>query len=168
MTGGLGAYINEKEAAVFRGILADSVVFRNLSAEVVGRILKQGLVLEAKKDDLVFFERMPGGIGLYLVLEGKIDIFRSASSGAGADAQIRLNTLKTGQCFGEYSLLDGASATSASAKAVESSRLFFLPRGQFLRLTDDDPVTGKIIYRNLLLFLIERLRQKDAEMHGTP
>lgn len=162
MTGGLGAYLNEKEAAAFRGILEGSVVFKGLPQDVIGRILEQGMILEAKQGDLVFFEHMPGGIGLYLVLEGKVDIFRSSKAEDGKEDQIRLNTLKPGQCFGEYSLLDGSS-TSASAKATESSRLFFLPRSKFLKLTDNDPVSCKTIYRNLLLFLIQRLRQKDAE-----
>lgn len=165
MTGGLGTYLNDKEAAAFRSILEGSVVFKGLPQEVTGRILKQGMILEAKQGDLVFFEHMPGGIGLYLVLEGMVDIFRSASTEDGREDQIRLNTLTPGQCFGEYSLLDGSS-TSASAKAVQSSRLFFLPRGQFLRLIDADPATGKAIYHNLLLFLIKRLRQKDAELQA--
>jgi CRP-like cAMP-binding protein len=162
MTGGLGAYINPREAEIFRGVLEASVVFKGLASEVTGYILQQGMILEAKKDDLVYFEHMPGGIGLYLVLEGKVGIFRSVSPEAAEAQQIHLNTLTQGHCFGEYSLLDGRS-TSASARALESSRLFFLPRGEFLRLTDNDPATGKAIYRNLLLYLIERLRQKDKE-----
>lgn len=167
MTGGLGAYLNEREVATFRGVLEGSVVFKGLPMEVIDRILKQGMILEAKQGDLVFFEHMPGGIGLYLVLEGKVDIFRSTSSGTGKEDQVRLNTLTPGQCFGEYSLLDGSS-TSASARAVQSSRLFFMPRSQFLKLVDADSMTGKAIYRNLLLFLIQRLRQKDAERQRNP
>jgi CRP-like cAMP-binding protein len=165
MTGGLGAYLNQKEAAAFRSVLAGSVVFKDLAPEVIETILKQGMILEAKKDDLVYFEHMPGGIGLYLVLQGEVEIFRSLAQDSGTPQQIRLNTLTPGYCFGEYSLLDGHS-TSASAKALESSRLFFLPRGEFLRLIDNDPVTGKTIYRNMLLFLIDRLRQKDQELNA--
>lgn len=159
MTGGLGSYMNPREAANFRGILEQSVVFKGLPAEVVEQVLRQGMILEAKTGDLVSFENMPGGIGLYVVLEGKVDVFR----GKPADGQLRLNTLHPGQCFGEYSLLDG-QATSASAMTLESSRLFFLPRGVFLKLTDSNPEAGKIIYRNMLLFLIQRLREKDKAL----
>ena len=130
MTGGLGAYMNEKEAAVFRGILEGSVVFKGLDPSVVGLILKQGLILEAKKGDVVYFENMPGGIGLYVVLEGSVGVFQTDTKDARPSArnQIYLNTLTPGQCFGEYSLLDG-QATSASAKTLASSRLFFCPEG---------------------------------------
>lgn len=163
MTGGLGAYINQKEAAAFRRVLESSVVFKGLDPSVVSLFLEKGMILEAKKGDLVAFEEMPGGIGLYIVLEGKVDVFRAIDPATftTTNTQIHLNTLLPGQCFGEYSLLDG-HATSASAMALASTRLFFLPRGTFLKLSDSNHEVGKLIYRNLLLILIERLRQKDA------
>ena len=167
MTGGLGAYMNQKEAAFYRGVLEDSVVFKGLDSSVVELILKQGLILEAKKGDLVSFENMPGGIGLYVVLEGKVEVFRAREPDTIAvkPSQVHLNTLLPGQCLGEYSLLDGQT-TSASAMTLESSRLFFLPRGEFLKLADSNHEAGKIIYRNLLQFLILRLRQKDEELNA--
>lgn len=167
MTGGLGAYINQKEAAVFRGILEESVVFKGLDSSVVETFLHKGMILEAKKGDLVAYEKMPGGIGLYVVLEGKVDVFRSVDPEKLAELpdQVHLNTLLPGQCFGEYSLLDG-QATSASAMTLTSSRLFFLPRGVFLKLVDSNHEAGKVIYRNLLQFLILRLRHKDEELRS--
>jgi CRP-like cAMP-binding protein len=167
MTGGLGPYMNQKEVAFYRGVLENSVVFKGLQPTVVEQILKQGLILEAKKGDLVSFENMPGGIGLYVVLEGKVEVFRAKEpdSITVKPGQVHLNTLLPGHCFGEYSLLDG-QVTSASAMTLESSRLFFLPRGKFLNLADSNHEAGKIIYRNLLLFLILRLRQKDQELNA--
>jgi CRP-like cAMP-binding protein len=168
MTGGLGAYLNAKEAAHFRSILARSVIFNGLDDPVVEQFLSKGMILEAKKGDLVAFEKMPGGIGLYVVLEGKVDVFRAIDPDqiTTTTPKIHLNTLLPGQCFGEYSLLDGL-ATSASAMALENSRLYFLPRGAFLALLDGDPEVAKAIYRNLLLFLILRLRQKDEELNAS-
>ncbi|MGH8457702.1 MAG: Crp/Fnr family transcriptional regulator [Nevskiales bacterium] len=159
--------MNQKEAAFYRGVLEGSVVFKGLQATVVEQILRQGLILEAKKGDLVSFENMPGGIGLYVVLEGKVEVFRAKPPDGvmPTHGQVHLNTLMPGHCFGEYSLLDG-KATSASAMTLESSRLFFLPRGEFLKLSDSNHEAGKIIYRNLLLFLILRLRQKDEELNA--
>ncbi len=167
MTGNLGAHMNPQDVANYRGILQSSVVFRELPLAVIEQVLKQGLILEAKKGDLVSFENMPGGIGLYVVLEGKVDVFRARGPDAIAikPGQTYLNTLLPGHCFGEYSLLDG-QLTSASAMTLESSRLFFLPRGAFLKLADSNHEAGKIIYRNLLQFLILRLRQKDEELNA--
>jgi CRP-like cAMP-binding protein len=160
-------HTNPQDAANYRGILQSSVVFRDLSPAIVELILRQGLILEAKKGDLVSFENMPGGIGLYVVLEGKVDVFRAKApdSMTTGPSQTHLNTLLPGHCFGEYSLLDGQH-TSASAMTLESSRLFFLPRGVFLKLIDSNHEAGKIIYRNLLQFLIPRLRQKDEELNA--
>jgi CRP/FNR family transcriptional regulator, cyclic AMP receptor protein len=167
MTGGLGAYINAKEAAHFRGILANSVIFNGLDEAAVDQFLNKGMILEAKKGNIVAFEKMPGGIGLYVILEGKVDVFRAIDPErlATTTPKIHLNTMLPGQCFGEYSLLDGL-ATSASAMALEKSRLYFLPRGAFLALLEASPEVTSTIYRNLLLFLIKRLRIKDEELNA--
>jgi CRP/FNR family transcriptional regulator, cyclic AMP receptor protein len=146
----------------YRGVLAESVPFRGLQPAAIEHIARQGLVLEAADGAPVSYEQMRGGIGLYVVLEGRVEVYRAEPPNSGApDRQRHLNTLQRGQCFGEYSLLDGHS-TSASARAIGASRLFFLPRGEFQLLVDQNPSVGKTIYRNLLLCLIERLRQKDG------
>ncbi len=164
MTGGLGVHLNEKEAAHFRGILANSVVFKGLDDSVIELFLQKGMILEAKKGDLVSFEQMPGGIGLYVILEGKVEVFRALNPDSLATTipKFHLNTILPGQCLGEYSLLDGL-ATSASAMTLENSRLYFLPRGAFQSILDGSAEIAKIIYRNMLLFLIMRLRKKDEE-----
>jgi CRP/FNR family transcriptional regulator, cyclic AMP receptor protein len=146
----------------YRGVLAESVPFRGLQPTAIEHIARQGLLLEAADGAPVSYEQMRGGIGLYVVLEGQVEVFRSEPPNSGApDRQRHLNTLQRGQCFGEYSLLDGKS-TSASARAIGASRLFFLPRGEFQRLVEQDAAAGKTIYHNLLLCLIDRLRQKDG------
>ena len=157
--------MNQTELNAHRDLLAGSVVFRGLEDPALDQILKNGMLLEAKKGDLVLFEHARGGPGLYVVLEGQIEIFLShdpAKVGIGP-SEVYLNTLEPGHCFGEYSLIDGKE-TSASAKALKNTRLFFFPRGAFLRLVESDAKTGKSIYHNLLLYLIGRLRQKDKEL----
>ncbi len=146
------------EADRYRRALEDSVPFKGLEPATLEQILERGLLLEAQRDGVVLFEHMRGGLGLYVVLHGAVEIFHSDAS-EGGTAGTRLNVLQRGHCFGEYSLLDGKT-TSASAKAVEDSKLFFLPGGEFQRITDTDPLAAKTIYRNLLLVLVTRLRQK--------
>lgn len=155
------------EMNAYLSTLAASVVFRGLEASALEQLMRQGLLLEAKQGDLISYEHMPGGIGLYVVLEGRVEVFRSRGANPESEAgdDIHLNTLKPGHCFGEYSLMDGQS-TSASAKALVSTRLFFLPRGAFLQFADSNPQVGKAVYLNLLLFLIKRLRQKDEELNA--
>lgn len=151
----MGDAVERKHNPDHRDILGQSVPFRGLDPIVLDHILSVGLVLEAKTGDVVFFEKLRGP-GLYIVLQGKIEVFLAGKKASPTP----LNTLQPSDCFGEYSLIDGKES-SASARALTPSRLYFLPRGQFDRLTQQNAATGRTIYHNLLLYLIQRLRQKD-------
>ncbi|HYB69475.1 MAG TPA: hypothetical protein VEH80_02320, partial [Candidatus Bathyarchaeia archaeon] len=62
-----------------------------------------------------------------------------------------------------YSLIDEHS-TSAAARASSGAKLFFLSREEFRSIAEGDARVGKVIYLNLLRFLITRLRAKDEEL----
>src|SRR6185437_9371139 len=64
-----------------------------------------------------------------------------------------------GRCLGEYSLIDEHS-TSAAARSMTEAKLFFLSREEFRGIAEGDARVGKVIYLNLLRFLISRLRAK--------
>lgn len=148
-----------ENASLYRQILSRSVPFKGLESEVLDGILNQGMVLNAEADELVFYEHMRGGLGLYVILEGQIEIFHSKASDDGSETTGQhLSTLGPGECLGEYSLIDGKN-TSAAAKALEPAKLFLLSRGAFERIVESDAEAGRKIYHNLLLFLIERLRK---------
>lgn len=148
-----------ENASVYRQILANSVPFRGLADEAIDSLLDHGMVLNAEKDELVFYEHMRGGLGLYVILDGEIEIFKSEIDEENEQANtVHLATLTPGQCFGEYSLIDGLK-TSAAAKALVESKLFLLSRGAFEEAINSDAESGRTIYRNLLEFLVERLRR---------
>jgi CRP-like cAMP-binding protein len=71
--------------------------------------------------------------------------------------------LGPGRCLGEYSLIDEHS-TSAAARSMTGAKLFFLSREEFRSIAEGDARVGKVIYLNLLRFLITRLRAKDEEL----
>lgn len=154
--------MNPADINRYRDSLSACTVFKGLDATTLNTLLAKGLALEAKPKDLVFFESVRSGPGLYVVLTGKVEVFRTnrPTSKSAKPRSVRLNTLGPSHCFGEYSLIDGKES-SASARALSDAVLFFLPRGEFLRLVEHDNAAGKIIYHNLLLILIDRLRQKD-------
>jgi CRP/FNR family cyclic AMP-dependent transcriptional regulator len=154
--------MNPADISRYRDALNACTAFKGLSASVLNTLLTKGLALEAKTKDVVFFESVRGGPGLYVVLNGQVEVFRATppkGKTAKSPRSVRLNTLGPGQCFGEYSLLDSKEST-ASARALTNTVLFFLPRGEFMRLVANDDAAGKTIYHNLLLMLIDRLRQK--------
>jgi CRP/FNR family cyclic AMP-dependent transcriptional regulator len=147
-----------------RQILAGSVVFQDLPPGDLDHIITVGLLVEAKAGDMVLSEQARGP-GLYVVLEGLVEVFlpEVSASGRQRPSRVRLNTLGPGRCLGEYSLIDEHSA-SASARAETSARLFFLSREEFRRIAEGDPRVGKVIYLNLLRFLVKRLRAKDQDL----
>ncbi len=53
---------------------------------------------------------------------------------------------------------------SASVAALAPARLCFLPKAEFRRLLDRNDHAGRIVYGNLLRFLISRFRSKDKEL----
>lgn len=154
----MGEWMDNADIRAYRDILSHSVPFKGLNQALLTHILNVGFILEAKAGDVVFFEKMRGGPGLYVVLSGKVEVFRAPKS--RSTKPLRLNTLKPSDCFGEYSLID-RKESSASARALIATKLYFLPHGAFTRLMQQNAETGRTVYHNLLLFLIERLRQKD-------
>ncbi len=148
----------------YRQILSASVPFENLPPGDLDHIISVGLLVEVKADEMVLSEQARGP-GLYVVIEGLVEVFLPEVSGSGRrrPSRVRLNTLGPGRCLGEYSLIDEHSA-SASARAETAAKLFFLSREEFRRIAEGDPRVGKVIYLNLLRFLIKRLRAKDEDL----
>lgn len=157
--------MHQTEIDLYHGVLKGSVVFKDLPGAALNLIAQRGMMLEAKAGDLVLFEKTRTSPGLYLVLAGQVEVFL-AHAGQPDQTNVghhHLATMGPGHCFGEYSMIDGKT-TSASARAISDAKLFFLPRGEFVRVVEHDHLAGKIIYRNFLLILISRLRYKDDEL----
>ncbi len=142
-----------------RSELLQSPIFTGLSDEVLESLIVRGKTLALKDGDPVLFQDVRGGHGLFVLLSGAIGVYRKS---AGSATQ-KIGVLKPGDCLGEYSLLDN-QPMSATAGAMEPTRLFFLPKTQFLAVIDRDPKAGCVLYRNLATYLVVRLRMY-AEMH---
>ncbi len=153
-----------KDASADRAILADSVVFRYISPSDLDSVVSASEVVTRKPGELVLSEGTPGD-GLYIVLEGEIEVFmpKRAPSGGHRATRVRLNRLGPGRCLGEYGLIDDRPS-SASAAALIPTRLCFLPKAAFRRLVDRDAQFGRVVYANLLGYLVSRLRGKDKEL----
>ena len=147
-----------------RGVLTSSVVFQRLTPAEMDLVLATAQFIEAKPGQLLLTEGTPGD-GLYVILEGQIEVFlpERAASGAHRPSLVRLNRLGPGRCFGEYGVVDD-QPSSASAAALTPARLCFLPKAAFQRLLERNDHVGRTVYGNLLRFLISRLRSKDREL----
>lgn len=93
-----------------------------------------------------------GGIKLYVLIEGKIKVYRNMGT-----HQILLTTLEPPETFGEISIIDG-NPTSASVDAETDVICLTLSRDDFYELISAAwPLQAKVM-KNLLKTLCQRLR----------
>jgi len=109
----------------------------------------------------VLFRKGDSGRSMYLILQGRIQIYMESSDGQAAV----LRVLESGQFLGEMALLDGG-ARSANALTLTPCEVFVLERASFLNLITIYPE----LLTRLLSGLTERLRRTDerylAQMAG--
>jgi len=153
-----------ENVASYRAVVASSVVFDGVAGADLERILSRARFIAAKPGELILTEGTPGD-GLYIVLEGQIEVFLPPGVGAGGrrPTRVRLASLGPGRCLGEYGAIDD-QPSSASAVALTPAKLCFLPKAQFRALVAENDQFGRIVYANLLRYLISRLRSKDREL----
>jgi len=148
----------------YRSILAESVVFAQLSPAELDLILGSCRLVDVPATHTLLTEGRRGD-GLHVILEGRIEFYLPDRAGGGVrrPSRVRLNVLGPGRCFGEYGVIDDRPS-SASAQAVTSSRLCFLSAEEFRSIVNQHDRIGRIVYANLLRFLVDRLRAKDREL----
>ena len=147
-----------------RETLAESVVFAGLSPDELDLIMRSCRLVDVRAGQTLLSEGVKGD-GLYVILEGDIEFFLPDRSVAGVHrpSRVRLNVLGPGRCFGEYGVIDDQTS-SASAQALSAARLCLLATGELRRIVNEHDRIGKVIYANLLRFLVSRLRAKDREL----
>jgi len=129
--------------------IASSPLFQGLPKEdheelatvVENRIFNQGELIFSEGDE---------GIAFYVVLSGRVKIFKLSMDGK---EQI-LHILGPGEPVGEVAVFAGKSFP-ANAVALEDSRLFYFPMTAFVELIQKNPS----IALNMLSILSQRLRR---------
>ncbi|KPJ95723.1 MAG: hypothetical protein AMS18_02380 [Gemmatimonas sp. SG8_17] len=108
---------------------------------------------EARKGVEIFRQ---GQIGHYLCLlvEGRVEIVKQDSSGD----RKTLAMIGPGKTFGEMSLIDG-EPRSASAIALDDSKVLVLTEENFHRLVYQYPHLGSMVLMKLAKLMSQRLRQ---------
>ena len=111
-----------------------------------------------KADEAIFWEGEPG-VGMYIVQEGTVAIYKGTSE----KEKEELAKLAHGEFFGELALLD-ESPRSATAMALEDSKILGLFRPDLLELIDRKPRLGNKFLFNLSLLIGERLKHTNEEL----
>src|SRR5438876_4198437 len=101
------------------------------------------------KENEAIFHRDDPGAALYVILSGRVKIHNEGADGT----DIIITVFKSGDFFGEISLLDG-SERSADATTMEPTELLMLTRGDLEEVIERHPR----IAINMLASLATRLR----------
>jgi len=124
-------------------------LFQGLSREHLEQMAVAALEQVFKKGQIIFSEGEDGS-GFYLVLRGRVKVFKLSPEGK---EQI-LHILGPGEPVGEVAVLSG-ELFPANAQAMEESRLLFFPKEAFVEMIRKDPSVAL----RMLGVLAKRLRK---------
>ncbi len=123
--------------------LADEIasipLFQNLDDKAAMAIAKVVQEKQIKRDETIL-RQSESGYSMFIILDGRVKVVLFGEDGK----EVILSTLKTGDFFGEMSLLDGQTR-SATIIATEDTRLLELQREGFLEALKLQPELGLAI-----------------------
>jgi CRP-like cAMP-binding protein len=141
--------MREREAVEISEYIAAIPLFEGLSYNQYQKLAHIAVDHSYQRGEAIFSEE-DEGTGFYVLITGKVKIFKLSSEGK---EQI-LHLLGPGEPFGEVSVFAGQQFP-ANAETLEESRIFFFPRATFLDLIKEDPSLAL----NMLAILSRRLRK---------
>lgn len=136
-----------------RGVADSTPVFRDFSPGEATTIANYTQAYLAERGTQLFAEGQKGEC-LYLLLDGRIDLFKQSGDGE----LHKIHSVKAGKTLGEMSLLDGLSF-SATAIAAEPTRVLVMVKARFEKLAKEQPAVCLKLVRGLAWLMSLRLRQ---------
>lgn len=137
-------------------------LFQGLSESFL-EILAGRTVVRTLPDKAFLFREGEPANGLYIILRGRIEVYRSTAEGREQVIHIE----KRNRHLGELPLLDG-TPYPATARAVGETRIAFMPRDAFQWAYHEYPEIADSIIRDLggrlrkLVGLVEKLSLKEV------
>lgn len=129
-------------------VLRQTALFEGLGDDHLQELVTRGRRRRFDAEQAVFFEG-DRAEGLYVVLRGRIKVFKLSPKGR----EQTLKIMGPGEPVGEVAVLSG-EPYPASAEALEASEAFYIPRQAFLDLVSREPEVAM----RLLAALSARLR----------
>ncbi len=143
-------------------ILRRLPLFARLGTEALESVARRTVLRRISRDTILFRTGQPSQ-GLYVVVEGAVRVYRANRDGR---EQV-LHVQGPGQAVAEVPLFDGGPYP-ASARAIEDSRVLFLPRSEFEWLYQNNPEIADAVIRELgrrlrrMVALVEKISLKDV------
>ncbi|MBU4185912.1 MAG: cyclic nucleotide-binding domain-containing protein [Proteobacteria bacterium] len=146
-------------------ILRGTKVFEGISEEHLDLISTCGNLVTFVKGETIIREGQQGH-PLFVVIKGQVEVVLPKQiSGQTVErpTKIKISDVRPGYCIGEFSLIDGKPA-SASVIASEPCELIEITRPDWEKIINSSDELAKNIYKNMLLIVINRARQKIKEL----
>ncbi len=139
-------------------ILSHIPLFQELDGLELGEIAEL-LIKEKYEPGRTIFKEGEAGDKLYIILKGEVEIFKPISEGR----EEILATLKSGDYFGEMSLVDQAPRSASARVGGELSALTMSKKDFDLLLRASDTMAAKI-YKFFVQTISKRLRDADEKI----
>lgn len=142
------------EKALF---LKSAPIFAEVEGEELAALADIALEHEFQPGEVIF-EETQAPHHLYLIVEGKVEVFRRVN-----DHERPLANLGQKECFGEMAILDSLPR-SASVRALETTTVLKIDRDSFHELIQERPRIAFAIFK----ILSGRLRHQNLEADNLP
>lgn len=130
----------------------DIYLFKDLEAEDFAKFISHFQIENHPPQSQILVEGF-SVLKLYLLQEGEVKVIRYLG-----DQEILIAKLNPPHIFGEIGVIDGGPA-SATVETVTDVVVLSIERDTFLRILEESPIIGTIIWRNLATELSRRLRR---------
>lgn len=145
-------------------ILSESEVFRGLTDDDLKIVSKRCQKVTFQQKDLLIQEGHRAS-AFYIVIKGQLKVVLPQQIEGRREhrvSDVKLNVLKEGDSFGEYSII-GNMPASASVIATQAGELIKMAESDFNEILMANDRLAKTVYYNILRALIRRLRKREKE-----
>jgi CRP/FNR family transcriptional regulator, cyclic AMP receptor protein len=137
--------------------LGGTRLFGELNPATLSSLAQRAIERSYKKGQLLVYQGDPGD-SVFVIIDGLVKVMVTSEEGE----EMVLVTLRPADTFGELSLVDGGPR-SASAEAVEPTRVLIITRTILLELLDEHPSLTDTLLRSLGS-LVRRLTEQAADL----
>jgi CRP/FNR family cyclic AMP-dependent transcriptional regulator len=137
--------------------LGGTRLFGELDPATLSSLAQRAIERSYKKGQLLVYQGDPGD-SVFVIIDGLVKVMVTSEEGE----EMVLVTLRPADTFGELSLVDGGPR-SASAEAVEPTRVLIITRTILLGLLDEHPSLTDTLLRSLGS-LVRRLTEQAADL----
>ncbi len=146
--------------------IIDFAIFSNLNDAQLDEVCDK-LVERRYDENETIFSEGDVGTSLFLLLEGEVEITQALTLNIDNSeidnrekSLLRLDaTVKT--FFGEVGLIEKDGVRTATVRTISSALIARLSKMDFNALTENDPVLGTILLKNIASVLCQRLRKTN-------